>query len=76
MRATVYTIIVIGSVIGHTVVCVIAWPCCLEWRHAGFHEEVLSCLVKREHSLELLPGSELPERCSSPPCAETSLLQP
>ena len=32
--------------------------------------------VKREHSIELLLGSEGPVRCSSPPCAETSLLQP
>ena len=36
---------------------------------------VLSC-EEREHSVELLAGSEGPERCSSPPCAETSLLQP
>ena len=38
-------------------------------------DRLFCCLcVKREHSIELLLGSEGPVKCSSPACAETSFL--
>ena len=39
-------------------------------------ENSVHCQVKSECRDGQLDGSEGPERCSSPPCADTSLLHP